>query len=590
MRLGADTDAPRGSITVTDTPQSAGDAGVGAHGRPAGSRGGTALMVLMVVAAILPIAVAAARAVDRRWLAVADNGYFLLRARDVLTEHHPLLGTWTSASFSIGIDVNNPGPLLFDALALPAKLGDDAGLAVGVALLNAVSIVGLAVVARRQAGMRGVVVAMAAATALGWALGSELLFDPWQPHSLLFPVFCFLALTWGLACGDLPLLPWAVAVGTLIVQSHVGYVLVVPVLGAWGLTVAGVRVWRTRRENMPEWPRLRRRVRRSLLGAGGVGALLWAQPVYEQLFDREAGGNLGRLLSGIGVSQDTIGLARAPRYVADILALPPWWGRPSSREAFAADLLVPSVEQSIASLPHLTTSIVGLAMVIGVLLASLLRARRGGDSSGTWAAATGLAIVGVAVAALAMTPIGITGIAPHHLRWLWPGGVFVAFAVALPLLSAARTDRGKRLGLAAAALVTVTLSLLNLPTMDATVGPQRSVAALPAIRELLPQLASLRDEHGVLLDTDGLYFAEPYTAPVMAELQRLGVAWFVDGPVTERQVGSSRAHHGQASVRVYLREGDAARDVPPGARRIAFAEGSDGPAVAVFAEPLGGKG
>jgi hypothetical protein len=156
-----------------------------------------------------------------------------------------------------------------------------------------------------------------------------------------------------------------------------------------------------------------------------------------------------------------------------------------------------------------------------------------------------------------MTPIGITGIAPHHLRWLWPGGVFVAFAVALPLLSAARTDRGKRLGLAAAALVTVTLSLLNLPTMDATVGPQRSVAAVPAIRELLPQLASLRDEHGVLLDTDGLYFAEPYTAPVMAELQRLGVAWFVDGPVTERQVGSSRAHHGQASVRVYLREGDA---------------------------------
>jgi hypothetical protein len=547
-------------------------------------------MVLMVVAAILPIAVAAARAVDRRWLAVADNGYFLLRARDVLTENHPLLGTWTSASFSIGTDVNNPGPLLFDVLALPAKLGDDAGLAVGVALLNAVSIVGMAIVARRQAGIRGVVVAMAAATALGWALGSELLFDPWQPHSLLFPVLCFLALTWGLACGDLLLLPWAVAVGTLIVQSHVGYVLVVPALGVWGATIAGVRVWRTRREDTPEWPRLRRRVRRSSLGAGGVGALLWAQPVYEQLFDREAGGNLGHLLSGIGASQDTIGLARAPRYVADILALPPWWGRPSSREAFAADLLVPSVEQSIASLPHLTTSIVGLAMVIGVLVASLLRARRGGDPAGTWAAAIGLAIVSVTVAALAMTPIGITGIAPHHLRWLWPAGVFVAFAVALPLLSVARTDRGKRLGLAAAALVTVTLSLLNLPTMDATVGPQRSVAAVPTIRELLPQLASLRGEHGVLLDTDGLYFAEPYTAPVMAELQRLGVAWFVDGPISERQVGSSRAHQGQASVRVYLREGDAARHVPPGARRVAFAEGSDGRAVAVFAEPLASTG
>ena len=123
MRLEGDTEAPPGSISVTDTPRRAGDAGVGTHERPTGSRGGSLLMVLMVVAAILPIAVAAARAVDRRWLAVADNGYFLFRARDVLTEHHPLLGTWTSASFSIGIDVNNPGPPLFDALTLPAKLG-----------------------------------------------------------------------------------------------------------------------------------------------------------------------------------------------------------------------------------------------------------------------------------------------------------------------------------------------------------------------------------------------------------------------------------------------------------------------------------
>jgi hypothetical protein len=271
------------------------------------------------------------------------------------------------------------------------------------------------------------------------------------------------------------------------------------------------------------------------------------------------------------------------------LALPPWWGRPSSREAFAADLLVPSVEQSTASLPHLTTSIVALAVVILVLSASLLRARRRGDAPGMWAAATGLAVVGVSVVALATTPVGITGIAPHHLRWVWPAGVFVTFAVALPLLSAAQTDLGKRLGLGVAALVTVTLSVLNLPTMDATVGPQRSLDAVPTIRELLPQLASLQDERGVLFDTEGLYFAEPYTAPVMAELQRLRVAWFVDSPATERQVGPSRAHHGQASVRVYLREGDAARQVPAGARRVAFAEEPGGQALAVFAEPLGGN-
>jgi hypothetical protein len=147
-----------------------------------------------VALALLPIVVAAIRAIAGDWVAVGDNAYFAIRARDVLTDHHPLLGTWTSASLTIGLDVNNPGPLLFDALALPVKLGGDAGLAIGVALINVASVVGMAVAARRQAGVRGVVAAMAAATALGWAIGSELLVDPWQPHSLLLPVLCYLVL------------------------------------------------------------------------------------------------------------------------------------------------------------------------------------------------------------------------------------------------------------------------------------------------------------------------------------------------------------------------------------------------------------
>ena len=73
----------------------------------------------------------------------------------------------------------------------------------------------------------------------------------------------------------------------------------------------------------------------------------------------------------------------------------------------------------------------------------------------------------------------------------------------------------------------------------------------------------------------------------MAELQRLENAWFVDNPAMERQVGRSRADHGQGSVRVYVRDGDAARHVPARARRVAFAEGPGGQALAVFADPLG---
>jgi hypothetical protein len=109
------------------------------------------LAVVCTAAAILPIVVAAIRAIARDWLPLGDDAYFALRAGDVLAEHHPLLGTWTSASLTAGVDMNNPGPLFFDALALPVKLWGDAGLLLGVTLINIGAIVGTAIVAHRQA-------------------------------------------------------------------------------------------------------------------------------------------------------------------------------------------------------------------------------------------------------------------------------------------------------------------------------------------------------------------------------------------------------------------------------------------------------
>jgi hypothetical protein len=70
----------------------------------------------------------------------------------------------------------------------------------------------------------------------------------------------------------------------------------------------------------------------------------------------------------------------------------------------------------------------------------------------------------------------------------------------------------------------------------------------------------------------GERFAEPYTYPVMVELQRLHVPWFVEIPGLVRQVGPQRAYEGQASLRLFVREGDAAREAADGARRVAFVE------------------
>ena len=131
----------------------------------------------------------------------------------------------------------------------------------------------------------------------------------------------------------------------------------------------------------------------------------------------------------------------------------------------------------------------------------------------------------------------------------------------------------------------VTLAALNVPVMNARLGPADSAASIPAVRELVSELAPLRAERGVLVDLQGQRFAEPYSTPVMLELERLGVSWFVDEPGQLRQVGD-RAYEGGASVRLFMREGDAARRTPPGAERIAYAEGPGDMAVAVFTERL----
>ncbi|MBA3280647.1 MAG: hypothetical protein H0U29_00285, partial [Acidimicrobiia bacterium] len=182
------------------------------------SRGGRVLtadhlFVASIVAVLVPIVVATIRAARSGWMPVGDNAYFLIRSRDVLTENHPLLGTWTSASQNTDTNFNNPGPMMFDLLAIPSKLGGGMGLGVGVAVLNGLSVIGIALMARRRGGPVLGVAAMAVCALLASSLGSELLYDPWQPHSLLLPFLFGLTCVWSLVAGDVTALPWALGVG-----------------------------------------------------------------------------------------------------------------------------------------------------------------------------------------------------------------------------------------------------------------------------------------------------------------------------------------------------------------------------------------
>jgi hypothetical protein len=504
----------------------------------------------LTAVALVPIWVATARAAADGWLAIGDNGIFLIRSRDVLTAHHPFLGTWTSASLSLGEDVNNPGPLLWDVLALPARLGGSIGMAAGVAVLNSAAVVIVAAALWRVGGLRLATTGLLAATGLVWTMGSELLFDPWQPHSLLLPFLALVALVWAMTCGHTTALPFAAAVASLIVQTHLSYAVLVPVLCLWGV------VWLVRAHG--------RALARPAVVTAVVLALCWAQPLWDQLFGE---GNLLTLAGNVGSAEETVGPSLGTRIVADVVATPPWWARPSFADAVNPPPGQPSVLEgapNIANLPSSGAALVSIGAVGALLAAAWSVARRRRDA----AARAGVGIAALALllvlAATASLPVGQLGVAPHQVRFLWPVSAFVTAVLALVLVR-----RPLVLGVGV-----VVLAALALPHHNAGAGPAADAEAIPVVRALAAQLGSLEGRGPVLYDTR-LRFAEPWNSALMAELQSRGIEFHVDDEGWLRQLGSRRRHDGRAVLRLFVREGAAAREVPEGARRVAHHEGID---------------
>jgi hypothetical protein len=472
------------------------------------------LALASVLAAAAPIVVAAVRAASGGWFPIGDNAFFALRARDVLTSHHPLLGTWTSASLSVGRDLNNPGPLLFDLLALPARIDAAGGLAVGVALVNLACVAGIATFAWRRGGARSTALAMAACAGLAWTMGSELLFSPWQPHALLFPFLAFLFAVWSLVSGDALALPWAVVLASVLVQTHLSYAVLVPVLSLVG--VAGLV-----RDQ-------RRLPLRATAVAVAVAIACWLQPLIDQVTGE---GNLVTLATNASSGSSKIGARLGTRLVAWVLATPPFWGRSSFRSA----LYVPG--------PDLPPS--------GVVAAA-------------W----------VTTAAL---PVGVLGIVPHQLTWLWPLGVFATFSIA-------HSVPGRAVD-AIAVVVAIALALATLPAWNARSGPSADAASIATARRLAADL-DVGAARTVLFDPTGLRFAEPYSTVVLLELQRRGVEVRTTDAVLARQIGRSRkasADEAARLPRLVEREGIAALETPPGARVAARAIGLDDDGVAELA-------
>ena len=560
-----------GDAAAPDAAEDVGERRAGS----ADTRRARRLLAAVLVAVNLPIVVATVRALARGWQPMGDNGVLVVRAGDVGTAHNPMLGSWTSASLVLDTNVNNPGPLYFDLIAPAVKvLGSSVGLAVGVMLVNVAAASLAVVVARRLGGTETMVAVGIAAAGLQWAMGSELLFDVWQPNALVLPFFAFLVVISALANGDLVMAPWAVGLGSLVVQTHMSHAVLVAVLSA---AAAALCVWSCRRQrDAVRW-------RRPLLWTAAVALAAWIQPFVEQ-FTGPGQGNLSRIASAAGQDTATFGWSTATRMVAEVVALSPWFGRDSYASA------IPS-----SGPDHAITGIVSPAgaavVVIGLLVGMAagtrwaLRSERRGLAAMTTMA--GLALV-TAVVGLATSPVSLFGASLHQMRWLWPiAGLLTAAGVAVLLSLLHGRPRVHRPLVIAAVGVAVLVAVANLPThVSGSTGPIDRIDELAAGRELVGQLGALEGRGPVLYDPSTLYFGEPYSGMTFAELEDRGISFVFADEVSVRQFGEGRRDDGTATLRLWQEQGSAARDVPPGAERVAFVEGPEGP-VALFVEPIG---
>jgi len=187
-------------------------------------------------------------------------------------------------------------------------------------------------------------------------------------------------------------------------------------------------------------------------------------------------------------------------------------------------------------------------------------------------------VVGLAAGCFtaARIPTEVFGVASHQFRWLWPLSAFAAFTVLAVLLRAVCVRRPARAGVVQVALLgaVAVLVVLTLPSYNPEAGPGASTWAIPVMREVDRQLASVEGKGPLLFDFRNAVFAEPYSTPIMAELQRRGVEFVVDDRSLVRQLGPTREYDGDnARARIFYRLGDAALETPAGAERVAFHRG-----------------
>ncbi len=372
------------------------------------------LVLVVGLAAALPVIVSTVRALLDGWNPLFDDSIIAVRSFDVFSAHSPLVGEHSDASLASIGPVYSLGPLLNWLLSIPSHLFGNWAIPLTMGIVNTLAIVGIVVLARRRGGTGLMVLTALALPVMCHSWTQEVLHSPDNSKAalVLFALLPFLA--WSIACGDLFLLPFTAFVFSLAVQAHLS--LAVPSAGVVlvALVAAAGSAWATRAT-----PATGSR-RRWLLGSVAVLAVCWIAPLLDLALHPP--GNLIRVVRTTTFAGPTLGLRSGVHALAHTIGFPPWW------------LEGPSNAYSAIVGPSGVRGITSVAVLIAlVLVGEVSRRRRRLDLVAGVAIALVLSLS--VVLYIRSTPFRlIIPTSIYGLRWASAAGMFVWLVLAWSLI------------------------------------------------------------------------------------------------------------------------------------------------------------
>jgi hypothetical protein len=345
-----------------------------------------AATVLLAIC-VAPVVMSGIDGAGRNWYPAGDWSVLELRTRDVGSSATPLLGPYSRFGW------NHPGPLLFWLFAVPYRLlgQSSSTMLLASALANAGAILGLGVFAWRRGRSPLVAGATIGLAILCTHLGPSFVRDPWNPSITVLPFALFVVLAWSAWEGDRPAVPLLAFIGSLLVQSHVGFAALVVVLWAIG----GIGFCRRDRG----W-------QRTIIWSAALLAVCWLPVVVDQVVGTGNLGDLAQYFRG-GSTEGPAGWGAALGVVArEMGGVSPWLGGGERGSSWDGGLVIASASSLVLPL---------LAYGAAAFVAYRRRAT---------SAVRFQAVVGVAAFVGFVSAARITGpVFAYLVRWMWVLGL-----------------------------------------------------------------------------------------------------------------------------------------------------------------------